>query len=84
MPRLLHVEQDNLLMGIFKCSVATLKANRQLCSTSFTDNFSLFQLLRTKYFETILFWNLEIQRSHYIQPKVYKFEKTIQGRKLYE
>ena len=68
MPRLLHVEQDNLLMGIFKCSVATLKANKQLCSTSFTDNFSLFQLLRTKlsihnYFETILFWNLEIQRS---------------------
>ena len=36
--------------------------------------------------ETILFLNLEIQRSQYIRPKVTVHEgvETIQGRKLYE
>ena len=36
--------------------------------------------------ETILFLNLEIQRSQYIRPKVtvHKGVETIQGRKLYE
>ena len=35
--------------------------------------------------ETILFLNLEIQRSQYIRPKatVHKGAETIQGRKLY-
>ena len=36
--------------------------------------------------ETILFLNLEIQRSQYMRPKVtvHKGAETIQGRKIYE
>ena len=44
--------QGNLLRGIDNCSVAALKAVRQLLTTSFTKDFSLFEFLQL--FQTML------------------------------